>query len=177
MLFRSTYINGLLKVTQRPLTVTASGGTKVYDGSELKVQTYTSSGLVNNETLNLRDTIETITINGSRTNVGSSPNAASVSMIRNQDGEDVTACYAISYTDGTLTVTPKPIRIIAGSDTKVYDGTALTKTDGYTSAAAGEGEEGSGLVSGQTLVSVTQDRKSTRLNSSHPTTSRMPSSA
>ena len=161
-----TYNDGLLKVTERPLTVTASGGTKVYDGTELKVQTYTSSGLVNNETENLKDTIESITITGSQTVVGHSDNVPVVTLIRNQSGEDVTSCYSIEHVNGTLNVTPKKVMILAGSDTKVYDGTALTKTDGFTSMPFSEGEDGNGLLAGDHIDSLTVTGSQTNYGSS-----------
>ena len=34
--------------------------------------------------------------------------------------------YDISYIDGTITILPRPLSLVSGSDSKIYDGTALT---------------------------------------------------
>ena len=34
--------------------------------------------------------------------------------------------YDISYVDGTITILPRPLSLVSGSDSKIYDGTALT---------------------------------------------------
>ena len=69
---------------------------------------------------------------------------------------DVTDCYTITYANGTLEVTKKALTITADSGSKVYDGTALTK-DSYTI---------SGLVSGDTITSVTVTGSQTVVGSS-----------
>ena len=51
----------------------------------------------------------------------------------------MTASYNITYTNGTLEVTQKTLTITADSDTKTYDGTALTKNS-YTNTALAEGD-------------------------------------
>ena len=51
------------------------------------------------------------------------------------DGTDVTGNYAVTTEDGTLTITPRPITVTAGSDTKVYDGTPLTCGEATVSSA------------------------------------------
>ena len=149
-----TYRNGTLTVTPKPLTITAGGGNKVYDGTALTSSKYTPSGLVNDESKNLKDTITGITITGSQTTVGSSSNVAEVTRIENQAGEDVTKCYAITYYDGTLEVTARKVKIIAGTADKTYDGTALEKQDGYTAAPLTEGDEKSGLLPGDRIDSL-----------------------
>ena len=60
--------------------------------------------------------------------------------------EDVTANYAITYTDGTLTVTPAAVELTANSGTKAYDGTALLPS-GYTITSGA-------FVTGQGLSAV-----------------------
>ena len=68
-------------------------------------------------------------------------------------------CYSdVTATAGTLTITQKPLTITAGSDSKEYDGNALTKNDyGITS-----GE----LVSGESISSITITGSQTRVGSS-----------
>ena len=63
---------------------------------------------------------------GSQKDAGSSDNVPSEAKIVNAGGEDVTESYAITYANGTLEVTKKAVTITADSDSKIYDGTALT---------------------------------------------------
>ncbi|MBQ6503052.1 MAG: Cna B-type domain-containing protein [Flexilinea sp.] len=135
--------NGTLTVEPRPLTITAGSDTKVYDGTPL-----TKDSIELSETTPLAegDSIQSRTVNGSQTEVGSSANVPSNAVIVNKDGETVTSSYIIKYENGELTVTRnRSVIITAASDTKVYDGTPLTN-DGYTY---------SGLAAGDYIDSVT----------------------
>ncbi len=123
-----TYANGTLEVTQKALTITANSDSKVYDGTALTNSGYT------NTTLATGDNIESVTVTGSQTVVGTSNNVPSAAVIKNASDVDVTACYDITYSNGTLEVTQKALTITANSDSKVYDGTALTNS-GYTNTA------------------------------------------
>lgn len=122
--YNITYTNGTLTVTKKPLTITADSDTKVYDTTPLTKNNYTNTALA------AGDTIESVTVAGSQTAVGESANKPSAAVIKNGN-EDVTANYDITYVNGTLKVTKKVVTITAKSDTKTYDGTALTN-DGYT---------------------------------------------
>ena len=137
--YNITYANGTLTVTKKAVTITADSDTKVYDGTALTKNSYT------NTELGAGDSIESVTITGSQTTVGTSNNVPSNAVIKNAADVDVTASYDITYTNGTLEVTKKAVTITADSDTKVYDGTALTK-DSVTS---------DGLITGDTIDSVT----------------------
>ena len=97
--YEITYAKGTLEVTKKALTITADSDTKVYDKTALTKDSYTSSGLADG------DSIKSIAITGSQTMKGSSDNVPSKAVIVNSKGEDVTACYAITYKNGTLTVT------------------------------------------------------------------------
>ena len=134
-----TYVNGTLKVTKKVVTITADSDTKVYDGTPLTKESYTVSGLEEG------DRIDSVTITGSRIVAGESANVPSAAVIKNSSGEIVNDNYAISYVNGTLEVTKKAVTITAGSDTKVYDGTALAK-DGYINSE---------LATGDRIASVT----------------------
>ena len=116
-----TYSNGTLGVTKKNLTITAGSGDKVYDGTALTNDSYTNSALAEG------DKIDSVTVTGSQTVVGSSDNVPSEAKIVNAADEDMTANYEITYADGSLEVTAKTVTITAASDTKTYDGTALTK--------------------------------------------------
>ena len=64
-------------------------------------------------------------------------------MIKNDANEDVTNKLNISYVNGTIKINPASLTVETASASKVYDGTALTKTDGYTFT---------GLVNGETAT-------------------------
>ena len=152
--FMGNYGGGKAKIpftiTQKALTITAGSDTKVYDGTELTKDSYT------NTTLAEGDSIESVTVTGSQTVVGSSNNVPSGAVIK-RGNTDVTASYAITYTNGTLEVTQKAVTITADSDSKVYDGTALTK-DSYTNTA---------LATGDSIESVTVTGSQTVVGSSN----------
>ena len=136
--YNITYTNGTLEVTQKAVTITADGDTKVYDGTALTKSTYTNTALATG------DQIESVTVTGSQTVVGTSNNVPSAAVIKHGE-TDVTASYNITYANGTLEVTQKALTITAESDTKVYDGTPLTKST-YTNT---------GLASSDAIESVT----------------------
>ena len=85
---------------RKQITITADSDTKTYDGTALTKNTYT------NTALETGDVIESVTITGSQTNVGTSDNVPSAAVIKNGSNEDVTANYEITYVNGTLTITP-----------------------------------------------------------------------
>ncbi|MBQ6346128.1 MAG: InlB B-repeat-containing protein, partial [Clostridia bacterium] len=119
----------------RLLTITADDGTKAYDGTALVKDSYTNTGLEEG------DSIKSVTVTGSQTQVGESGNVPSEAKIMNATGEDVTANYVISYVNGTLEVTPRAVTVKADGKTKVYDNDAtndpeLTAT--VTDAVAGD---------------------------------------
>ncbi len=93
------YISAELKFVTDELTITADDATKEYDGTALTKDSYTSSGLAEG------DTIESVTINGSRTEAGESDNVPSAAKIIDASGQDVTSYYNITYKKGKLTVT------------------------------------------------------------------------
>ena len=134
-----TYKEGTLKVTKKALTITADSDTKVYDGTALTKNSYTNTALA------AGDLITSVTVTGSQTVGGSSNNVPSNAVIMNASNADVTASYDINYVNGTLNITKKALTITADSDTKTYDGTALTKNS-YTNTA---------LAAGDLIASVT----------------------
>ena len=109
-----TTANGTLTITPKPLTITADSDTKVYDGTPLTKNSYTHTELLTG------DKIEGVTVTGSQTDAGTSDNVLSAAVIKNSNNDDVTANYHITYTNGTLTVTPKPITVKADNKWKAY---------------------------------------------------------
>ena len=76
----------------KPITITADSATKVYDGTALTKNSYTNTALA------AGDSIESVTVTGSQTIVGTSNNVPSAAKIVNADGEDVTATIKIADT-------------------------------------------------------------------------------
>jgi len=109
-------VDGTLEVTPAPVTITTGSAEKPYDGTPLTESTATITGLVNNETA-------TVTATGAQTEVGSSKNTYSIDW-----GTTDAKNYEVTEKLGTLEVTRNTaeVTLTAPSDTKVYDGTALT---------------------------------------------------
>ena len=91
---------GKLTVTPATLTITAASDKKVYDGDPLTNDGYE----LTDGKLATGDKIDSVTVTGSQTLVGSSDNVASAAVVKNGE-TDVTANYEITYVKGTLTVT------------------------------------------------------------------------
>ena len=126
-------VDGQLVITpvQTAIVITADSNEKVYDGSAL-----TDDGFTYTQGVLMAGDYITAVVEGSQTNVGSSANVVTSFKVLRDTGSvareivDVTANYAnITTEDGTLTVTKRPVTLTSGSDSKVYDGTALTKEE------------------------------------------------
>lgn len=152
--YNITKAEGTLKVTKRlaTITVTAGNDSKKYDGTELRSNTYTSTGkLADGETL-------LVMVEGSITNVGSTENiVTSVKVMRGD--KEVTSNYEnIVMVPGTLTVTKRSVILTSATDSKAYDGTPLTNSnitvggDGFA-----EGEGAAYVVTGSQTVAGTSD--------------------
>ena len=125
--FEITPINTAVKVKSNDATFT-------YDGNEHSNNGYTVSfnGGVTGNTLSTGDTVNAV-VTGKVKDVSDTAdgnNTIESVTIKNADGVDVTNCYnIIKKNAGKLTVTPITTTIVvtADSDTKVYNGTELTK--------------------------------------------------
>ena len=120
------------KPETQKVTITADSGSKVYDGEELIVETYTVTGLPKGYTC-------LASCSGSITDAGTVENKIVEYVIFDAKDNDVTSKFSVTTKDGTLTVEPKPVTITTDPAEKVYDGTPLTEP-GYTvdSWAAGD---------------------------------------
>ena len=108
--------DGELTINPMPLTITAGSDSKAYNGTPLTNDTFTRTSLA------AGDTLASVTVTGSQTNVGSSDNVASDAKLVRGD-RDVTANYAIDYLPGTLTVTKnESAKLTAEAYKGVYDG-------------------------------------------------------
>ena len=148
---------GTLEVTpsQVAITVTPRGGSKVYDGKPL-----TSAG-IDVDGLPAGFTLEAAT-SGSITDAGEllAEVDASTIVIRNAAGEDVTAQFAnVTCGKAPLVVTKRPVTVTSATDSKVYDGTALTKHEAtVTAGSLVEGESfGYDFTGEQTTVGTSDN--------------------
>ena len=117
-----THMDGTLKITARPLTMTSASDEKDYDGIALANDKVTVEGKIFN------DEVYDITATGAQIEVGTSANTIVYKLTKHAEKD-----YAITLEEGLLTVNPHTavITVTAGSDAKVYDGKALT-SDTFT---------------------------------------------
>lgn len=125
---------GTLEVTpsQVAINVTPHGGSKVYDGKPL-----TSAG-IDVDGLPAGFTLEAAT-KGSITDAGEllAEIDAPAIVIRNVAGEDVTAQFSnVTCRKAPLVVTKRPVTVTSATDSKVYDGVALTKHEAMVTAGS-----------------------------------------
>ena len=118
-------LSGKLTVEPAALTVTTGSAEKVYDGTALGIDNATVTGLVGGEKI-------TVTCTGTITDVGTAQNTCTIDW-----GNVNSANYTVSKVLGTLQVAPAPLTIRTGSDSKVYDGSALTNEQVSTSGLQG----------------------------------------
>ena len=126
--------DGELTINPMPLTITAGSDSKAYNGTPLTNDTFTRTSLA------AGDTLASVTVTGSQTNVGSSDNVASDAKLVRGD-RDVTANYAIEYVKGKLTVTKnESAKLTADAYRGVYDGAAHDAVVKTTITGAVEGD-------------------------------------
>ena len=148
---------GTLEVTpsQVAITVTPRAGSKVYDGKPL-----TSAG-IDVDGLPAGFTLEAAT-KGTITDAGEllAEIDASAIVIKNAAGEDVTAQFAnVTCGKAPLIVTKRPVTVTSATDSKVYDGAALTKHEAtVTAGSLVEGESfGYDFTGEQTAVGTSDN--------------------
>ena len=117
------YVNesqtGTLTITPRAVTLTSETAGKTYDGTALEkpVVTVGGDGFVEGQVKEIKAT-------GSVTNAGSVANTITFTPNKETFKE---GNYAITKTEGTLTIAKRSVRITSQSATKTYDGSALTR--------------------------------------------------
>ena len=102
-MYKINGIYGILKVLPREITITAASAEVSY-GSVAQIDGYTitsayESALADGQT-------ETVTVEGSQTQIGYSANVIKKVVIKDSEGNDVTSQYKIILVDGVLKVTP-----------------------------------------------------------------------
>ena len=126
--------DGELTINPMALTITAGSDSKAYDGTPL------TCGEFDSTTPAEGDTVASVTLTGSQTNVGSGDNVASDAKLMRGD-RDVTANYAIEYVNGKLTVTKnESAKLTADAYRGVYDGAAHDAVVKTTITGAVEGD-------------------------------------
>ena len=136
---------GKLTVTDRseenkyPITVEANSDTKVYDGQPLVVEGFKTLTF----TANGHDyTVEGLTAFAEAKDfvVDLPVNVEGEAIVRDADGNDVTAQFNITTKNGTLNITKRPASIRSSDAWKEYDGKPLTDhTTAITNFVEGEG--------------------------------------
>ena len=141
--------NGTLTVTKRSVTLTSETVTREYNGTALTAPnvTMTGDGFVTGEVTDLKAT-------GTITNVGSVTNTIAYTEGTGFKADN----YEIKKSEGTLTITANTaaIEVKADSDSKTYDGTALTKSS-YSVTGLPEGFAAEATVTGSITDAGTVD--------------------
>ncbi|MGE0862557.1 MAG: MBG domain-containing protein [Vicinamibacterales bacterium] len=135
------YVNGSMVVTLRPLTITANSSSKVYGtvftpgGTE-----FVAAGLVNT------DTVTSVSLASGGSPAASPISGSPYSIVPSTASGTGLANYSITFVNGQLTITPKPLTITANNATKQY---------GDLHAFAGTEFTTDGLLAGDTVTSAT----------------------
>jgi uncharacterized repeat protein (TIGR01451 family)/uncharacterized repeat protein (TIGR02543 family) len=124
--YNITKYEGKLTILQNAtlITVKSADDSKTYDGTPLTNHTITTTGLLDGFTL-------TAEVTGSITDVDpnspSGNNTVANAVIKDKEGNVVTDQFSkITYKAGTLSILPRKVTLASKSDSKPYDGTALT---------------------------------------------------
>ena len=135
-----TLVCGKLKVTPRKITVESPDDEWIY----ADIDFYNYDLVITDGTLPEGHNLSLITVTSIR-NVGEKTNEITFKIV-DADQVDKTSNYDITFTPGTLKVTPKELTIVTPSGTWVYDSEAHYAIDDPQSV---------GLLSGHKLVAVT----------------------
>ena len=104
----------------KPLVIlTAGSSERAYTGEALTNSSVTAEGLPSGFTV-------TATTSGTITNVGEADNDITAYTIKASDNSDHNTDFDVRIVKGKLKVTPAAATVTTGSDTKEYDGEALT---------------------------------------------------
>jgi len=115
-------VNGRLTIVKALASIIANSTSRAYNGLPLEDGDVSALGLENGDKfVNVE-----MTAGSTRTLVGSTPNNVRTFEIVAADGTTVTNQYVVAKVPGLLVVTKAELIVTAASDTKVYDGTALT---------------------------------------------------
>ena len=144
-----TYVPGTLTVTTAPLTITANNATRIY-GAANSAFTVVYSGFVNGDTAKaLSGTLSCVTSATVASAVGTYPITCSGQTSTN---------YSITYSGGTLTVTPTALSITANNATRTYGAANPYFKAAYSGFVNGDTETSlSGMLSCSTTATTLSD--------------------
>ncbi|MCH5351367.1 MAG: transglutaminase domain-containing protein [Clostridiales bacterium] len=127
--YNITYIFGDLVVSRIPISLRAIGAEKEYDGKPLTDDKYT----VRSGSLLEGHEITDVTFDGSQLFVGKSENNITFARVVDEEGNDWSDVYEITFYAGELSVTPRPLTVIPTPAEKEYDGLPLSSAGGEIS--------------------------------------------
>ena len=137
--FAITRNNGTLKITARPIKITASSASRPYNGSPLTSNSATAEKTGDGRGLVSGHTMTSCTVTGTITNVGSVDNIPNAAIITS-GSTNVTSNYDITYVNGKLTITQRSVTITAPQFVKtglIYNGSNQTVASGGSCTTGG----------------------------------------
>lgn len=135
--FAASPVEGILKVNKAPLTITAENKSKIYDGQAHTDFTVTYTGFVKDETAAaLAGTLAFEGTATTATNVGTDYVVTPKGFTSNN--------YIISFDNGKLEITKRPITLTADPKSKVYGDADPTFTAQVTSGTIVTGDAATG---------------------------------
>jgi fibronectin-binding autotransporter adhesin len=133
----SNGITPAYNVTQAPLSITANNQSKVYgDGIAFAGTEFIAGGLKNGQTVGTA----TLASTGSLTTAGVAGGPYPIVASAATGGSFNAANYNISYVDGSLAVTQRPLTATFSAQSKTYDGNTSASAAGYTLNNLANGE-------------------------------------
>ena len=114
--YEIAYHDGTYTITKRDLTITVSGGEKIYDGVQGGSFSISASGLINSETV---ANLGTPIYSGSAT---TAKNVGVYELSVTLPANTYTNNYNITYVDGLFQITPKSVTVTVATISKIYDG-------------------------------------------------------
>ena len=125
-----TYVDGTLSITQRPISVNATDQSRAYGNAN------PSSGAVTLTagTLASSDSLGTATLSSPASSTTAAGQSAALTPSSQSFTLGNTSNYAITYIDGALTITQRPISVKANDQSRVY-GNANPSTGAVTLTA------------------------------------------
>lgn len=140
-----------MQVNERPVIITTATDDKIYDGTALTAPTATADDLASGHWLEaVRDTIVSID-EYTKTPVQNRTQF----VIRDADGADVTANYAVTERYGTLRIDQRTTTVTTASDARAYNGQPLSAYEGYAADNLAAGQSLRHTVTPDKAVSIT----------------------
>ncbi len=138
--YEFTFKGNTIEIQGIPVTLTAPGGSKVYDGTPLSAEDFSLSEVKVEFGYGKDEYQVSFTLYGSQTGAGTGSLTVQNVQVWDKRGNNVTASASITTVPGKLTVTPVSISVRSSSGNKVYDGQPMDNATQMT------------LVSGSLIV-------------------------